>query len=171
MLNSPRIAQALLLPLFLWEIVALLLKAGRQRFWYDELLTLQVSALHPDTLWKALRAGVDGMPPGYYAIVKLARMLPLDPHVTLRVPSIACYLLTLIGVYCFARKRLAVLPAAVAVLLLSLSPFRAFALEARSYALLVGFVAISLCLWQRAEDKRYMTPLLGCWPWPAIISP
>jgi len=64
-------------------------------------------------------------------------------------------------VYCFARKRLAVLPAAVAVLLLSLSPFRAFALEARSYALLVGFVAISLCLWQRAEDKRYMTPLLG----------
>ena len=101
------------------------------------------------------------MPPGYYAIVRLANLLPFDPHVTLRLPSIAGYILSLLGVYWFARKRLPVAAGLSAVMLMALSPFREYALEARSYALLVGLLAISAALWQRVGETRLMAPLLA----------
>jgi Dolichyl-phosphate-mannose-protein mannosyltransferase len=152
----------LLMAVMGWEFGMLLLEASRKPFWYDELLTFHVSGLHPySLLWKALRAGVDGMPPVYYAIVQLSRMLPGDPHITLRLPSILGYILALLAIYKFARKRLSVLAGLTAMLLLALSPFRAYALEARSYSLLVGVLAISAVFWQKIGDKRFMTPLFG----------
>src|SRR6202008_183209 len=85
----------------------LLFEASRKLFWYDELLTFHVSSLQPFSLfWSALKAGVDGMPLGYYLLVRVARILPGDPHITLRLPSLLGYLITLLGVYWFARKRL-----------------------------------------------------------------
>jgi hypothetical protein len=59
--TSPRFASALLVTALIWEFSILLLKASSRLFWYDELLTLHVSNLHPfSLLWKALQAGVDG---------------------------------------------------------------------------------------------------------------
>jgi hypothetical protein len=160
--TSALFTSLLLVSVIGWEFGVLLLKASRRRFWYDELLTFHLSTLHPfSLLWSALQAGADGMPPGYYVIVQLARLLPGDPHVTLRLPSIIGYILTLLGVYWFARKKLPVLAALTAVLLISLSPFRSYALEARSYSLVVGFLAISAVLWQRIDEKRFMKPLLA----------
>jgi hypothetical protein len=161
-MTSPRFASALLVSVVVWEFGVLFLKASRKLFWYDELITFHVSTLQPfSLLWRALQAGVDAMPPGYYAIVQLGRMLPGDPHVTLRLSSILGYMLTLLGIYWLARKRLPVSAGLTAVLLITLSPFRGYALEARSYALLVGFLAISAALWQRIDEKRFMTPLLA----------
>jgi hypothetical protein len=155
----------------IWEFSILLLKASSRLFWYDELLTLHVSNLHPfSLLWKALQAGVDGMPPGYYGLVQLARILPGDPHVTLRLPSILGYILSLLGVYWFARKRLPVSAGLTAVFLITLSPFRGYAVEARSYAVLVGFLAISAVLWQRINEKRFMTPLFALFLTLAVSS-
>ena len=169
--TSPRFASALLVTVLLWEFSILFLKASSRLFWYDELLTFHVSNLHPfSLLWRALQAGVDGMPPGYYVLVQLARILPGDPHVTLRLPSILGYILSLLGVYWFARKRLPVSAGLTTVVLITLSPFRGFALEARSYALLVGFLAISAVLWQRIDEKRFMTPLLALFLTLAIAS-
>jgi len=160
MTTSPRFASALLVIVLVLEFCALLLSARRKPFWYDELLTFHVSSLHPvSLLWRALQAGVDGMPPGYYIIVRLGSMLPGDPHVTLRLPSILGYILTLLGVYWFVRKRLPAFAGLAAVFLITLTPFREFAMEARSYSLLVGFLAISAVLWQRIGEKRFMTPL------------
>ena len=161
-MTSPLFAPIILASVVVWEFGILLLEASRKPLWYDELITLHVSALHPfSLLWRALEAGADGMPPCYYVIVRLARMLPADPHVTLRVPSILGYILTLLGVYWFTRKRLPAIAGLTAVLLVSLSPFRSFATEARSYALLVGFLAISAVLWQRIDEKRFMTPFFA----------
>jgi hypothetical protein len=155
-------APALLILAVSWEIGTLFLQASRKLFWYDELVTFHVSGLQPfSLLWRALDAGADGMPPGYYLIVRLARLFPGDPLVTLRLPSILGYVLTLFGVYWFARKKLPAFAGLTAVFLITLSPFRAYALEARPYALLVGFLAISAVLWQRAGEKRWMTPLLA----------
>jgi hypothetical protein len=53
---------------------------------------------------------------------------------------------------------------------MALSPFRAYAVEARSYALLVGFLAISAVLWQRIDDKRFMTPLFALFLTLAVSS-
>jgi hypothetical protein len=101
------------------------------------------------------------MPPGYYGIVQFARMLAGDPHVALRLPSIFGYILTLLAVYCFTRRKRPALVGLVAVLLISLSPFRAYAIEARAYALLVGFLAIAAVFWQRLDKGWFMTPLFA----------
>jgi hypothetical protein len=162
MMRSQMLAPALLVTVLVWEFGVLLLEARRTLLGYDELLTFHVSNLHPfSLLWRALQAGVDGMPPGYYVLVQLAKTLPGDPLVTLRLPSILGYLISLLGVYWFARRTLPAFAGLAAVLLMTLSPFRGYALEARSYSLLVGFLAISAVLWQRIDDKRFMTPLLA----------
>lgn len=160
--TSPRLTLAVLVTVLAWECGVLLLQAYSKLFDYDELLTFYVSNLHPfSRIWRALQAGVDGMSPSYYFIVRLGEMLPGDPRVTLRVPSILAYILTLLSVYWFARKRLPAAAGLAAVFLVTLSPFREYALEARAYSLLVGFLAISAVLWQRIGEKRIMTPLFA----------
>jgi len=159
---SPRFASVLLLSLIAWEVVVLLLLASRKLFWYDELLTLHFSTLQPfSRFWTALQAGADGMPVGYYLIVRLANTLSGNPQVVLRLPSVMGYILALLGVYWFVRKRLSGIASLTAVILIILSPFRTYALEARSYALLVGFLAISAVLWQRIDDKPHLKGLLA----------
>jgi hypothetical protein len=110
------------------------------------------------------------MPPGYYVLVQLASTLPGDPLVTLRLPSIVGYLLSLVGVYWFAQRTLSAFAGLAAVFFIALSPFRAYAVEARSYALLVGFLAISAVLWQRIDEKRFMTPLFAVFLTLAVSS-
>ena len=80
------------------------------------------------------------------------------------------YILSLLGVYWFARKRLPVSAGLAAVLLITLSPFRGYALEARSYSLLVGLLAMSAVLWQRIDENRFMTPLLALFLTLAVSS-
>ena len=156
---SPRSALTLLGLVLAWEVAVLFLKASQKLFWYDELVTLHISSLQPlSLLWRALQAGADGTPPGYYVFVQLARLFPVDPHVALRAPSVLGYILTLLGVYWFIRKTLPVSAGLVAVILITLSPFREFALEARPYSLLTGFLAVSAALWQRIGEKRFATP-------------
>src|SRR4051794_22148238 len=160
--TAPWFARALLAALLIWEFGVLSLRASRRLFWYDELLTFHVSALKPfSSVWRALQAGVDGTPPAYYALVQLARLIPGDPQFTVRLPSVLGYILTLVAVYCFVMKRRSALAGLTALLLVSLSPFRAYAYEARSYSLLVGFLAIAAVFWQRIGERRFMTPLFA----------
>jgi hypothetical protein len=155
-----RLEPVLIVAILVIESIQLYLSVKNKPLWYDELLTSHISHLQPfSQVWKALQAGVDGMPVGYYILVRLANALPLDPRIALRLPSIFGYLLCLLGVYWFARKRLSGAAGLTAVLLITLSPFRAYALEARSYALLVGFLAIAAVFWQRIGEKRLMVPL------------
>ncbi len=151
----------ILLPLILvCETVLLLRQARAKIFWYDELITFHVASLPSFSLvWHALKAGTDGMPPGYYLMARAGLMLPGSPLISLRLPSLAGYLLTLAGVYWFARKRLPAIAGVAAVLLVVLSPFRPYAVEARPYALLVGFLALAAVCWQRIGEKRFMLPL------------
>jgi hypothetical protein len=161
-LVSPRFAATLLLLVMLWEFLALLSKASTKNFWCDELITLHILALQSfSRVWGALLAGADGASPGYYLIMRLARMLPGDPFVTFRLPSILGYVLTLAGVYWFARRRLPVSAGVTAALLIALSPFRDYAVDARCYSMLVGLLAVSAALWQRIGEKRFLTPLFA----------
>src|SRR5215471_9462846 len=161
-MTSAQFAWVLLPLLVLWEGGVLVQLAARKLFWYDELLTLHFSTLQPFSRFlQALQAGTDGMPAGYYFIVRLVNLWSGDPRFTLRLPSILGYTLTLLSVYWFVRARLTVAASLTAVLLVTLSPFRWYAIEARSYALLVGFLAISAVLWQRIDERPLMKPLLA----------
>ena len=101
------------------------------------------------------------MTPAYYMVVRLARVFSSDAQLALRLPSIAGYLLTLLGAYWFARKRLPAIAGLTAVLLVAVSPFRGYAVEARSYALLTGLLAIAAAAWQRIGERRLFTLLYG----------
>jgi hypothetical protein len=96
-LRSPLSASTLLIIILIFELGVLFLRASRKRLSYDELVTFHVTNLHPfSLLYKALQLGVDAMTPGYYALARLANMLPGDPELTLRLPSIlGTYLLYL----------------------------------------------------------------------------
>jgi Dolichyl-phosphate-mannose-protein mannosyltransferase len=160
---SLRLVPALLLAVLACEFVSLVLAARQKLLWDDELITLYVSSLRPfSQILRALRAGADGMPPAYYGLIVLVQKLPGDPHVLLRLPSIVGFLLSLLGVYWFVRKRYSAVAALSAVLILSLLPFREYAIEARSYALMVGLLAVSAALWQRVDERWWARPLLAC---------
>lgn len=170
-LTSRQFATALLAAVLLSEFGVLFLTASSKRFKYDELLTFHVSSLQPfSLLWRALQTGVDGMTAGYYVIIRLGRMLPDDPFVTLRLPSILGYLMTLLGSDWFVSKRLPLSAGLAAVLLITLSPFRECALEARSYSLLVGCLAIAAVCWQRIGERRFMTALFALFLALAVSS-
>lgn len=143
------------------EGILLVSLAGQLRLWYDELLTLHYAGLRPWTaLMDALRSGKDVMTPGFLGIMSAAGRMPGDIHINLRLPSIAGYLLTLTGVFLFIRKRLGGACAVAAVLLIALSPFRAYATEARPYAMLTGLLAAAAASWQRLDERRPATPLM-----------
>lgn len=126
------------------------------------MLTYHVSGLESfRRVLDALRAGVDGMPPAYYAAVRLARTLPIDEQITLRLPSIIGYIFTLAGVYWYIAKRIGRMAGIVGVLLVTISPFRMMAVEARSYALLAGVFALAAAIWQRIGERKLFTPLLA----------
>jgi hypothetical protein len=162
MRSSPRSAPILLTLVVLSELLVLLVRASALPFWYDEVITFHLSSLRKfSSLWSALRAGADGMPPGYYLLVRFARSLPGDPHLALRLASILGYVQTMLGVYWFSRKRLSVSASLAGAILLSLSTFRGYAVEARPYALVAGFVAVAGLLWQRIGERRFLTPLLA----------
>jgi hypothetical protein len=160
--ESPQFAPILLATIVVWEFGVLLFEASKSLFWYDEIVTFHISALQPvSLLLRALKAGADAQPIGFYLIARAANMLPGDPLVTLRLPSIIGYLMTLLGVYWFVRKKMRAIAGLAAVLLIALSPLSVFALDARPYALMVGFFAISAVLWQRIDERRFMTPLFA----------
>ena len=159
---SPQFSFWLMSILLVWEFSILCVKSYHRLFWYDELITFHVSGLQPFSFfWNALKTGADGMPLGYYLLVRSARLIPADPRLTLRLPSMVGYLLVLIGVYWFARKLSSPIVGLTAAFLMTLSPLREYALEARSYCLLVGFLSIAAACWQRIDEKRFMTPLFA----------
>jgi 4-amino-4-deoxy-L-arabinose transferase-like glycosyltransferase len=157
-----RFARPLLCSLLACEAVILLLKAGGKLLWYDEVVTFDISSLHPfSRLYAALEAGADGMPPVYYALVQIARTLPGPPEILLRLPSILALLAVMLAAFLFLRRSLGPHAGVAGALLISLSPFREYGYEARSYAVLVGMLALAAVAWQRIGERRWMTPLFG----------
>lgn len=137
------------------ECFLILLNAHQKPFWYDELFTLHLSELRPPSrMFSALLEGIDPMTIGFMSMMLPSSIMPLDPQIAYRLPSILCYVLTVICVFFFVRKRCSYPIALSASLLIMLSPFREYAIEARPYALQVGFLAMAVVCWQRIDTKR-----------------
>jgi hypothetical protein len=157
-LSQSRVCGGVLLMVLLLALLAQIHAAWTKAFWIDELLTIHVSSLRaPSAIWNALLVGADGMPLFYHWLTGQISLLPLDPHIAFRLLSILGYLMSMIGVYAFVGKRFGPILGLVAALLLALSPFKFYAIEARSYALLVGLLAIAAALWQRIEEGWWFT--------------
>jgi hypothetical protein len=155
------ISTAALICILAAEFVLLASNARQLRFWYDELLTLHYASLRPfSATLDALLTGKDMMTPAFMGMMSAATRLPGDIHINLRLPTIAGYLLTLAGVFYFTRRRIGGTWAVAAVLFIALSPFRSFAVEARPYAMVTGFVAAAAVGWQMLGERRWAAPLM-----------
>ena len=101
------------------------------------------------------------MPLGYYIVVRLARMLPFEPNVTLRLPSIVGYLLTLAACFRFVQRKSSSEAASLAALLITVTPLRVYAVEARPYALVVGLIAVAVVAWGSVRRSAVSTFVLA----------
>lgn len=129
--------------------------ASAKPFWFDEILTIEVSRLPTaEARWQAVYEGCDGMPPGYYWISGLSGRLPMDDHIRWRVPSMLGWLLALAGLFLLVTPVCGRSAGLTSVLLLTLTPVSIYAREARPYALLLGILAMAAVCWQRADRHR-----------------
>jgi hypothetical protein len=132
--------------------------SASKSFWYDEVDTVIVARLPTvTTIWRALKQAIDGMPPLYYLVARLADHLVPNENIAFRIPSIAGFCCVLVCVFLFVRKRsgsvigLICVPIPFVTIL-----YTTYAEEARPYSLVVAFVAIALLAYQHAPSTLWM---------------
>ena len=75
-------------------------------YWYDELMTQLVTAQRSVSgIMDALRATLDGQPPLFYLIERLAGRVVPNQEIALRLPSAIGFVCTLLCVYIFLSRR------------------------------------------------------------------
>jgi len=135
---------------------------SRRPLWFDELFTLYISRLPDvDRLFRALPA--DGNPPLYYLLARVSMARFGQTAVSVRLPSVLAFAGAALAVYYFVRRRRGPGSGLFAMLALDCCNIARYGSEARPYALLLGFVGLTLVSWQTAvEDKRPRRwPLMG----------
>jgi hypothetical protein len=132
---------------YAWEVWV----ARTKRLWLDEIVTVYVARL-PDaaTVWRALAQGADGSPPGYYAIVRLARAMIADEPLAVRMPSIAAFWIFCLALGVYVGRRCGAAYAGVAMLLPLATGAAPYATDARPYGLILAGCGLALAGWQAA---------------------
>jgi hypothetical protein len=141
--------------LAIWSLVyfaGTMLRAHGKPFWYDEILTL-LEARQPN-LPAAMRAlgDVDWMPPINHITFYLTDKLVGSGEVAFRIPVMIAFWVFCICLYLFARRRVSIFFALMAMLLPYASDFQWYSYEARGYAFMLGFGGIALISWQAAAE-------------------
>ncbi len=160
---SPRVFWAIQSFITLGYVAFCLLACRRKPLWFDELFTTLVEGLGgPADVWSHLRAGMDNHPPLGYLLGNLCvRVLGVTP-LAVRLPPMVAFGVGLIAVYRFTSRRAGQVAGLLAMVLMLGSAALPFAVEARGYALVVGFSALAAWAWQSAsEPDRSPWSLLG----------
>ena len=156
-----KLIYALMGLLLVYATLRCLVAAATKPFWYDELLTLIISS---QGTWKgimsALRAPLDAQPPLFYVIENFASHLLHNQEIALRLPSILALPCTLVCVFIYAKKQSGEVVAFLCSLsLLLTNVFHRYAVEARSYDLVVACMAFALVCYQRAPAPTWVAML------------
>jgi hypothetical protein len=117
----------------------------KTEYWFDEYLTYVIASdPSPQHATMALRAGVDGMPPLYYSVLRTTQWITGgDPQTVYRACSTAAMWIALVAIYATLRSALSVVVSAAAVLVFWSQPLiTTYAIEGRPYAMLVAGIAL-----------------------------
>lgn len=159
---EPRVANTLVAVILVGVGFISLLSAYEKPLWFDEILTVIMCRLPSvSKLWQALGNAADTNPPLFYLVAGWAHRLVPGDHVAYRLPSIVGLLVTIFCTYLFLTRRTDRLSAIVGATFLICTPLVAYAIEARPYELMIGFVSVAILAWQRADDSRLYYLLLG----------
>lgn len=121
-------------------------------FWDDEFFTLYLSRTADwKTLLQALATGADQHPPSFYYLTHGILGLFGTSPVTLRLTAIAGFWLLCICLYEIIKPLTNPMWAVVAMLLPLTTPLYYYAMEARAYGLVVGFIALAALSWFRVS--------------------
>ena len=150
---------ALLLAVYLVSAVQ---AASHRHLWYDELYTLAIARQNPAGMWRAETAGFEFNPPAVYLLSSAALRLPLPEEISLRIPPIIGFALFAASLMIFAGRRLGLPYGLIAgSIVLTTGINTEFAVEARPYGILVGFLGLAFVGWQEAADENPRWRLLG----------
>ncbi len=124
--------------------------------WLDEFITFYISRLgNLHAIWGALSRGADPNPPLNYLLVLLSTKLFGQGEIALRLPAILASGAGLLALFIFLRRRVPPIYAAAGVLFFMCTAAFDYSFESRSYALLLGFSALSLVTWRSAIEGRH----------------
>jgi len=130
-------------------------RAIQKPFWYDEIFTWYLSGLPSfGELWACLRKGTDPNPPLHYVLVHVSNSIFGAGQLATRLPTVFGYLLMSFCLYKVARRHVPSVFAWTAATLPLVTEASGYAIEARSYGLMLGFGAAGLLCWQVATEDN-----------------
>jgi hypothetical protein len=122
----------------------------------DELLTYAYVQLHSiSALWFTLKHYPPALdPPLHPVLAFFSFRLPLPFPLSFRIPAIAGYGAMMVSIFVLLRRRAPASVALTASAIPMLIPVFQYAIQARPYALVLGFSGWALVFWQRATEHR-----------------
>lgn len=106
-------------------------------------------------LWNALSDGPDAMPPLIHLATRIVGEVAGYGHVSVRFPAIVGFWLMCMSLYCFSRRRMPSVPAAMVMVMPLTTPIYEYAIEARGYGLAIGLVGAAIVSWDLANERRW----------------
>ncbi len=131
--------------------------ASHRLFWYDEIVTVRIAALHGfSNILDALRHGADGTPPGYYFVAAASQTLFGNGEVAARLVSALAISAALLITFDYARRLTNGLHGLIALAAITCSYLPYYGYEARSYAIFALLAALSLWIWACTPNDRWL---------------
>ena len=139
------------------------IRAAHVPYWYDELLTMKITALPRfRDVWAALCAGLDLNPPFQYVAVRASQAMFGDGPMATRLPVTVAVLIMSICLFGYLRRRVAIPLAFGGMMMPWLSGAYGFAVDARPYGILLGCAGVVLFCWSAAAGGgRRRAPALA----------
>jgi 4-amino-4-deoxy-L-arabinose transferase-like glycosyltransferase len=142
---------------------ATLVLARRKLMWNDELYTYYVAMLPSmHDVWSALMAKGEQTPPFFYLVTRAALRLFGVNNVSIRLPEMLAFCGMSACLFVAVRRRTTPLAGLCAALFPLVTAAYAYAFEARSYALVLGFAAAAYLSWQSLAFGKHRPLWLLC---------
>ena len=124
-------------------------RASRKLFWYDEIITVDVSRL-PDfsSIWNTLNHGVDFNPPLFYLLTRISEGAVASEHIGARLPEIIGFWVFTICLFRFVSLRTNALAGFISMLFPLVTTAYSYAYEARPSGIILGCCGLALVTWQ-----------------------
>jgi len=124
-------------------------------YWLDELLGLAAANVPSWTaIIQALSRGVDFNPPVYPVLAHTVIQAIGPTPLAFRLPATTGFIIFMVCLYLFTRRRLSAPYGLVAMLVPICTPVSEYAWDGRPYGVVLGFLGISMVAWQAGVDGQ-----------------
>lgn len=142
--------------------IDVLVRSSVRPLWFDELISYHVARLPTLVdIWLALEQTADAHPPLSHLMMRTAHWVFGPGELGSRVPAALMFGIMSWCIYVFVGRRIGRAYGAVAMLFAWLTWGYEYSYEARPYALLMGFSALSFVFWRGAIEGRHRRWALG----------